>query len=71
MPYLMFDIIDAPAGPEGADAEVEGDGETYDLSADAKNTTETKRPHTVEEKILRRSMDEMIMVREHVFRTRL
>jgi hypothetical protein len=72
MPYLMFEIIDAPAGPEGADAEVEGDGEVFGLSADAKTRRRRKDPMW-----LRRGsygaicMDGKSVVREDLFRARL
>jgi hypothetical protein len=71
MPYLMFDIIDAPAGPVGGEAEIEGDDEVFGLGADDRNQSTTKGEHVMEERIVRRDVDGSNMLREYIFRARL
>jgi hypothetical protein len=77
MPYLLFWVIDAPAGPSGGDVEVrelgnDRNGVEMDGQEGA-NATETKAEdikHLVKERVVRR-VDERGNLREHVFRARL
>jgi hypothetical protein len=71
MPYIMFDVIDAPDGPTRGDADEEEDGEAPGLGRDDRNRTETNVEHAKEERIVRRSMDGKNVLREHIFRAML
>jgi hypothetical protein len=75
MPYLLFWVIDAPAGPVGVGGKMEDIEKDVEVSGKkGLNATETKardREPVLEERIVRRGGDKMGGFREHVFRIRL
>jgi hypothetical protein len=75
MPYLLFWVIDAPAGPAGSGMEEAEVGEGVETSEpkgeDTREMKSRDRELVVEEKIVRRGGDKMGGFREHVFRVRL
>lgn len=68
MPYLLFWVIDAPAGTaEGGAGSNSGEEPGWKGSdAEARNKT-----YVVEERVVRRGRSEGNVVREHVFRAKL
>jgi hypothetical protein len=75
MPYLLFWVIDAPAGPVGSGGKVGGIEQDVEMSGKkGVSATEMKardREPVLEERIVRRSGDKMGGFREHVFGIRL
>jgi hypothetical protein len=71
MPYILFDVIDVPEGLTGGDVNKQEDREATSLRLDSRNRTETNEEHIMEERIVKRGMDEKNVLREHVFRARL
>jgi hypothetical protein len=73
MPYLLFWVIDAPAGPVASDGKVHG-GSDVGTDGQGVNSSETKAhgmTHVVEERIVTPSGVNTSDVREYVFRAKL
>jgi hypothetical protein len=75
MPYLLFWVIDSPAGPVGSGGKVGGIEQDVEMSGKTGvNVMEMKardREPVLEERIVRRGGDKMGGFRQHVFRVRL